>query len=46
MGFRLNIEQYLVHVGFVLVSVYLLTKVVLSVMKVWNNRTANFTFGV
>lgn len=46
MGFRLNIVQYLVHVGFILVSVYLLTKAVLSVTTVWNNITDNFTFGV
>lgn len=46
MGFRLNIVQYLVRVGFILESVYLFSNAVLSVTKVWNNRDDHFTFDV
>lgn len=46
VGFCLNIVQYLVHVVFILESVYLFSNAVLSVTKVWNNRDDHFTFHV
>lgn len=46
MGFRLDIVQYLVHIGFILESVYLFPNAILSVTKVWNNRDDHFTFHV